>query len=103
MADTVGENGLHVIEVESQSSDLKGSDVTVHYVRGDMGVMGDTQPGVEEGATMVFVTDFEDKQIDPGLWRFEFTRDDSGVTRQVGIEGERGNQKTVQVTDAGTI
>ena len=103
MADTVGENGLHVIEVESQSSDLKGDDVTVHYVRGDMRVMGDTQPGVVEGATMVFVTDFEDKQISPGLWQFEFTRDDAGVTRQVGIDGERGNRGTVQVTDAGTL
>ena len=103
MADTVGENGLHVIEVESQSSDLKGSDVTVHYVRADMRVTGNAQPGVGKGSTMVFVTDFEDKQISPGLWRFEFTRDDSGVTRQVSIEGERGNQKTVQITDAGTI
>jgi len=103
MADTVGENGFHSIEVESQSDDLKGDDVTVRYVRGDTKIAGNTQIGVEEGATMIFVTNFEDKQIGPGLWRFEFTRDDSGVTRQVGIEGESRNQRAVQVTDADTI
>lgn len=103
MAETVGENGFHSIEVESQSDDLKGDDVTVRYVRGGTKVAGDTQLGVEKGATMIFVTDFEDKQIGPGLWRFEFTRDDSGTTRQVGIDGESRNQRAVQVTDAQTI
>jgi hypothetical protein len=103
MVDTVGEHGFHTLEVKSQSDDLKGDDVTVHYVRGDTKIAGNTQLGVEEGATMIFVTDFEDKQIGPGLWRFEFTRSDSGVTRQVGIEGESRNQRVVQVTDAETI
>jgi len=103
MTDTVGENGFHIIEVESQSDGLKGDDMTVHYVRGDTTIAGDTQVGVGEGATMTFTTDFADKQIDPGRWRFEFTRSDSGVTRQVGIEGENRNQKVVKVTDAETI
>ena len=103
MANTVGENGFHIIEIESRSNDLKGDDITVRYVRGDTKIVGDTQVGVEKGQTMTFTTDFADKQIDPGLWRFEFTRSDSGVTRQVGIEGESRNQRAVQVTDAESI
>ena len=103
MADAVGENGLHIIEVESQSNDLEGDEITVHYVRGDTRIAGDTQVGVAEGAIMTFTTDFADKQISPGVWRFEFTRSDSGTRRQVGIGTGSRNERKVKVTDAASI
>ena len=103
MADKVGENGFHTVEVTSHSDDLQGDDVTIHYIQGDKKIKGDTRLGVSAGGQMQFTTDFEGKSITPGIWEYEFTHEDGVVTRQVGIEGESSNTRHVQVTDADTI
>lgn len=100
---SVGEKGQHRLEVTSKSDDIKGDDITVTYSRGSETIDGDTVVGVQEGGTMQFNTDFDSKSIDPGVWQIEFTRDDSGVTRQVAVNGEGDNKFEVQVTDAAKI
>jgi len=103
MAAKVGENGFHKIELTSESDEIQGDTLTVYYSNGDRVIEGASDIGAQKGGEMVFATDFEDKDITPGIWVWEVLRDAGGTIRQVAIKGERGNQGSVQVTNSEQI
>jgi len=104
MSATVGEDGVHKVELTSESDEIKGDELTIYYERGDQIIQGGASIGVESGSVMIFTTDFEDATgIGPGIWEWEVIRDTGGTLRQVDIKEQSDNRGTVRVTDRAKI
>jgi hypothetical protein len=102
---TVGENGIHEIQVTSKSDVLRGDNIRVEYIpqSGDDSITGDSVTGVGDGGVMFFTTDFSQIGISPGRYQIEFIRSDGTEERQINLINQGDNQATVRVTDARSI
>lgn len=105
MPATISENGIHKLEVQSQTDGLAGSEMAVYYLHKYTGETqkGDVQPGVPSGDTVTFYTDLKDAGVTPGDWRWELVREAGGVKRGVTVEGVQGRGGSVRVLDTKAI